>query len=111
MQSWHHYINFVDKSGNRSYINAPKGPLAQLGERVNGIHEVSGSIPLRSTKEQNGNKKGEHTSCSPFSLSGRGDSNSRPLGPEPSALAGLSHAPILQAFGRLSESIIAIGLF
>ena len=25
------------------------GPLAQLGERVNGIHEVSGSIPLRST--------------------------------------------------------------
>ena len=29
----------------------------------------------------------------PFLLSGRGDSNSRPLGPEPSALAGLSHAP------------------
>ena len=50
-QSWHYYINFVDKSGNRSYIKAPKGPLAQLGERVNGIHEVSGSIPLRSTKE------------------------------------------------------------
>ena len=49
MQSWHHDINFVDKLGNRSYIDAPKGPLAQLGERVNGIHEVSGSIPLRST--------------------------------------------------------------
>jgi hypothetical protein len=28
-----------------------EGPLAQLGERVNGIHEVSGSIPLRSTAD------------------------------------------------------------
>ena len=26
------------------------GGVAQLGERVNGIHEVSGSIPLGSTK-------------------------------------------------------------
>ena len=26
------------------------GAVAQLGERVNGIHEVSGSIPLGSTK-------------------------------------------------------------
>ena len=25
------------------------GAIAQLGERVNGIHEVSGSIPLGST--------------------------------------------------------------
>ena len=25
------------------------GAIAQLGERVNGIHEVSGSIPLSST--------------------------------------------------------------
>jgi hypothetical protein len=25
------------------------GAVAQLGERVNGIHEVSGSIPLSST--------------------------------------------------------------
>jgi hypothetical protein len=25
------------------------GAVAQLGERVNGIHEVSGSIPLGST--------------------------------------------------------------
>ena len=43
-------------------------------------------------------EKGEHTSCSLFLLSffvllWRGGSNSRPLGPEPSALAGLSHAP------------------
>jgi hypothetical protein len=27
------------------------GAVAQLGERVNGIHEVSGSIPLGSTNE------------------------------------------------------------
>ena len=27
------------------------GAVAQLGERVNGIHEVRGSIPLGSTKE------------------------------------------------------------
>ncbi len=26
------------------------GAVAQLGERVNGIHEVSGSIPLSSTR-------------------------------------------------------------
>ena len=28
------------------------GAVAQLGERVNGIHEVSGSIPLGSTNSQ-----------------------------------------------------------
>jgi hypothetical protein len=28
---------------------SPVGAVAQLGERVNGIHEVSGSIPLGST--------------------------------------------------------------
>ena len=28
----------------------PKGAVAQLGERMNGIHEVRGSIPLGSTK-------------------------------------------------------------
>ena len=27
--------------------------IAQLGERLNGIHEVSGSIPLISTKSKN----------------------------------------------------------
>jgi hypothetical protein len=27
------------------------GAVAQLGERVNGIHEVRGSIPLSSTKK------------------------------------------------------------
>ena len=30
------------------------GAVAQLGERVNGIHEVRGSIPLGSTNEING---------------------------------------------------------
>ncbi len=29
------------------------GAVAQLGERVNGIHEVSGSIPLGSTNKIN----------------------------------------------------------
>ena len=28
------------------------GAVAQLGERVNGIHEVSGSIPLGSTNSK-----------------------------------------------------------
>ena len=28
-----------------------EGAVAQLGERVNGIHEVSGSIPLGSTND------------------------------------------------------------
>jgi hypothetical protein len=28
-----------------------KGPLAQLGERLHGMQEVSGSIPLRSTNK------------------------------------------------------------
>ena len=27
----------------------PKGPVAQLGARLNGIQEVTGSIPVRST--------------------------------------------------------------
>ncbi len=30
------------------------GVLAQLGERLNGIQEVSGSIPLSSTKIEKG---------------------------------------------------------
>ncbi len=31
--------------------NSTYGDIAQLGERVNGIHEVSGSIPLISTSK------------------------------------------------------------
>jgi hypothetical protein len=33
-------------------ISAQHGGIAQLGERLNGIQEVSGSIPLISTKKQ-----------------------------------------------------------
>ena len=29
---------------------SPSGPVAQLGARMNGIHEVTGSIPVWSTK-------------------------------------------------------------
>ena len=32
--------------------NKKQGRLAQLGERLNGIQEVSGSIPLISTKQK-----------------------------------------------------------
>ena len=44
----------VDKSRNICYYIAcseeePRGGIAQLGERLNGIQEVSGSIPLIST--------------------------------------------------------------
>ena len=30
----------------------PKGPVAQLGARLNGIQEVTGSIPVRSTNSK-----------------------------------------------------------
>ena len=50
----------IDKSGKYAIIqklsdtdmqNQILGGIAQLGERLNGIQEVSGSIPLISTKE------------------------------------------------------------
>ena len=34
------------------------GGIAQLGERLNGIQEVSGSIPLISTKKESSEKDG-----------------------------------------------------
>ena len=37
------------------------GAVAQLGERVNGIHEVSGSIPLGSTNSPNNLADKSHT--------------------------------------------------
>ena len=40
------YINGVVSEQTTKY-----GGIAQLGERLNGIQEVSGSIPLISTKE------------------------------------------------------------
>ena len=30
-------------------MSYPRGPVAQLGARMNGIHEVTGSIPVWST--------------------------------------------------------------
>jgi hypothetical protein len=35
---------------NRFRFSPESGPVAQLGARVNGIHEVTGSIPVWSTK-------------------------------------------------------------
>ena len=36
-------------SRTRAYNGHQYGPVAQLGARVNGIHEVAGSIPAWST--------------------------------------------------------------
>ena len=45
---WYYYIRSArDKRGPQ--VN--HGGIAQLGERLNGIQEVSGSIPLISTKK------------------------------------------------------------
>ena len=44
-------------------------------------------------------------------LSGRRDSNSRPLGPEPSALAGLSHAPKKSFNSSLLDLKLALNCF
>jgi hypothetical protein len=47
------------------------GAIAQLGERYNGIVEVSGSIPLGSTKSKpGGSPPGFFHVCGPFSGSG-----------------------------------------
>ena len=37
---------------NYRFIKERKGDIAQLGERLNGIQEVSGSIPLISTEQR-----------------------------------------------------------
>ena len=36
-------------SYNSKFVRSPSGPVAQLGARMNGIHEVTGSIPVWST--------------------------------------------------------------
>ena len=48
---------FVDKAQLPCYNGKGLGGLAQLGERLTGSQEVSGSIPLISTKENTGNRK------------------------------------------------------
>ena len=40
----------LDNPDSFCYYNFAHGGIAQLGERLNGIQEVSGSIPLISTK-------------------------------------------------------------
>ena len=49
------HIKQRQDSNNAKYISlrlSEYGGIAQLGERLNGIQEVSGSIPLISTKEK-----------------------------------------------------------
>ena len=41
---------YLDNSLSVCYYTFAHGGIAQLGERLNGIQEVSGSIPLISTK-------------------------------------------------------------
>ena len=50
------------------------GAVAQMGERVNGIHEVRGSIPLGSTKLDQWvarRPRGELSQINPFPATGR----------------------------------------
>ncbi len=41
----------IDIKGVRCYYSLKIGAVAQLGERMNGIHEVVGSIPSSSTSK------------------------------------------------------------
>jgi hypothetical protein len=43
-------VQTVDNADFGDTYDIRLGDIAQLGERVNGIHEVRGSIPLISTK-------------------------------------------------------------
>ena len=50
------YMHFVHDRGLHAYghvriIRARFGGIAQLGERLHGMQEVSGSIPLTSTRK------------------------------------------------------------
>ncbi len=40
---------FLCNSVQWRFVLTPNGPVAQLGARLNGIQEVTGSIPVRST--------------------------------------------------------------
>ena len=48
----HHFPALADRAPSGALCGRGDfgGAVAQLGERVNGIHEVSGSIPIGSTK-------------------------------------------------------------
>ena len=61
----------LDRMGHGGYNPAasPVGAVAQLGERLNGIQEVRGSIPLGSTNIQLGNPRlpaGSTSSCAAY---------------------------------------------
>jgi hypothetical protein len=43
-------VHFLFRVPVCMYIQSLRGAVAQLGARVNGIHEVAGSIPASSTK-------------------------------------------------------------
>ena len=43
-------IATIDTHRTICYNNPPRGAVAQLGERLNGIQEVVGSIPIGSTR-------------------------------------------------------------
>ena len=43
-------LRYTDKALGRAENRKPYGGVAQLGERLNGIQEVNGSIPSVSTK-------------------------------------------------------------
>tara|TARA_Y100000758_G_scaffold132256_1_gene93540 strand:+ start:318 stop:512 length:195 start_codon:yes stop_codon:yes gene_type:complete len=48
---------------NYRFIKERKGDIAQLGERLNGIQEVSGSIPLISTDQRQKTNYLEYLLC------------------------------------------------
>lgn len=50
LQSSDSIYNF--KNALYNLVSVLQGGIAQLGERLHGMQEVSGSIPLTSTKEQ-----------------------------------------------------------
>jgi hypothetical protein len=56
IQDWQeqdYYIQPVDISVSKYVILIALGAVAQLGERLNGIQEVVGSIPISSTSKIN----------------------------------------------------------
>jgi hypothetical protein len=44
-----HPFRCAGRNGKMEDLHVEYGPVAQLGARLNGIQEVTGSIPVRST--------------------------------------------------------------
>jgi hypothetical protein len=44
-----HPFRCAGRNGKMEGLHVEYGPVAQLGARLNGIQEVTGSIPVRST--------------------------------------------------------------